>query len=246
MSNTTNLNLFKHDNPSTNTNPFNIESALNGNWDKIDTYAGNTNTAITNNENSIEALQQENQRLKETLPTTTGTGENITLNKTAELDFVVPPLPRGNTKQNTTEGYQLIELADFTSFTNNGITFTKLDDGGIKVNGTATGQAIINLLTGNTSVSNNPRNITLEADEYYTLSGSSSNLGLLLHTSSYSNVHQATGSNVTFKETTDASISTVRINVNSGTTINNEIIYPMLEKGSTAHDFEPYTNRSIS
>ena len=199
-----------------------------------------------NQDSKILKLQQENQHLKETLVTTTGTGENITLNKTAELDFVVPPLPEGNTKQNTTEGYQLIELADFTSFTNNGITFTKLDDGGIKVNGTSTSQAYINLLTGDTSVSNNPRNITLEADEYYTLSGSSSNLEIMIHTSGYAKVHSAKGSNVTFKETTETNISTVRINVNSGTTINNEIIYPMLEKGSTAHDFEKYTGGQAS
>lgn len=193
-------------------------------------------------QNEVNELKDENQRLKATLPTTTGSGENITLNKTAELDFVVPPLPEGNTKQNTTEGYQLIELADFTAFTNNGITFTKLDDGGIKVNGTATSQSYINLLTGDASVSNNPKNITLEADEYYTLSGSSSNLEIMIHTSSYAKVHSAKGSDVTFKESTDTNISTVRINVNSGTTINNEIIYPMLEKGSTAHNFEKYTN----
>ena len=48
MSNTTNLNLFKHDNPSTNTNAFDIERALNENWDKVDTYAGNTNTTLSN------------------------------------------------------------------------------------------------------------------------------------------------------------------------------------------------------
>lgn len=40
MSNTTNLSLFKHDNPSTNTNTFDIERALNENWDKIDEDIG--------------------------------------------------------------------------------------------------------------------------------------------------------------------------------------------------------------
>lgn len=48
MSNTTNLNLFKHDNPATNTNLFDIERALNENWDKVDTYAGNTNRTLSN------------------------------------------------------------------------------------------------------------------------------------------------------------------------------------------------------
>lgn len=36
MSETTNLKLFKHDNPTTNTNNFDIEKALNENWDKLD------------------------------------------------------------------------------------------------------------------------------------------------------------------------------------------------------------------
>lgn len=160
MSNTTNLNLFKHDNPSTNTNPFNIESALNGNWDKIDTYAGNTNTAITNNENSIEALQQENQRLKETLVTTTGTGETITLNKTAEMEFVVPPLPEGNTVQDgeptptvpvevqvvkgdvevKVQNENLLPL-DNQVITKNGVT-VNIEDGIISLSGTLINNAI--------------------------------------------------------------------------------------------------------
>lgn len=40
MSETTNLKLFKHDNPSTNTNLFDVERALNDNWDKIDEDIG--------------------------------------------------------------------------------------------------------------------------------------------------------------------------------------------------------------
>lgn len=40
MSQTTRLKLFKHDNPSTNTNQFNVTTALNENWDKIDNGFG--------------------------------------------------------------------------------------------------------------------------------------------------------------------------------------------------------------
>ena len=47
----------------------------------------------------IENLQAENERLRNTLPTTTGTGQDITLNKTAELEFKKPPLPMGNSEQ---------------------------------------------------------------------------------------------------------------------------------------------------
>ena len=50
-------------------------------------------------DDEIEALQTENARLKATLPTTTGEGQDVTLDKTAEMEFIKPPLPRGNSEQ---------------------------------------------------------------------------------------------------------------------------------------------------
>lgn len=47
-------------------------------------------------ESDMENLQEE---LKRNLQTTTGSGEEVTLEKTAELEFVKPPLPRGNIVQ---------------------------------------------------------------------------------------------------------------------------------------------------
>ena len=71
-----------------------------------------TNKFVTTSEKQtwnteIENLQEEDELLKRNLQTTTGSGEEVTLEKTAELDFVKPPLPRGNTKQNTTTGKNL-------------------------------------------------------------------------------------------------------------------------------------------
>ena len=86
MSETTNLKLFKHDNPATNENQFDVQEALNNNWDKIDNFAGKVNDKVieiednveeqaTNIKNlqkndaqqdtSIETLQKENIELKE-------------------------------------------------------------------------------------------------------------------------------------------------------------------------------------
>lgn len=53
MSETTNLKLFKHDSPSTNTNPFDVETALNENWDKIDTAVGDLQDDIKENNTNI-------------------------------------------------------------------------------------------------------------------------------------------------------------------------------------------------
>lgn len=49
MSETTNLHLKKHDNVTTNENPFDIENYLNDNWDKIDTGYGTILTDYVKN-----------------------------------------------------------------------------------------------------------------------------------------------------------------------------------------------------
>ena len=46
MSETTNLKLFKHDDPPNNENQFDVKKALNDNLDKIDDFAGNIKTKI--------------------------------------------------------------------------------------------------------------------------------------------------------------------------------------------------------
>ena len=69
-----------------------IKSVVNNNADEL--------TGIEEElDDSFETLQTENAQLKATLPTTTGTGSNVTLDKTAELEFIQPPLPRGNSEQ---------------------------------------------------------------------------------------------------------------------------------------------------
>lgn len=65
MSETTNLKLFKHDNPATNENQFDVTKALNNNWDKIDDFAETTNTKITENQNNIKSLQTDNTTNKQ-------------------------------------------------------------------------------------------------------------------------------------------------------------------------------------
>lgn len=47
MSTTNYLNLYKHDNVTTNQNAFDIENYLNGNWDKIDQNASSQNTRLS-------------------------------------------------------------------------------------------------------------------------------------------------------------------------------------------------------
>ena len=133
MSETTNLKLFKHDNPSTNNNQFNVENALNKNWDKIDEFAGETKeqldslqqgkevlenkveTLETDNETNkldIVELQQESSDLEDyisnILPSGQASGEDITINDSAKYPCVVEV--SGNSWQETREGYNLLNV----------------------------------------------------------------------------------------------------------------------------------------
>lgn len=74
-----------------------------------------------------------------------GSGENITLNKTAEARFKKPPLPMGNSEQVSTEGYQLLDTIEKQSYTQNGITVTNNGDGSFTLNGTNTNSGHIDL-----------------------------------------------------------------------------------------------------
>ena len=190
MSETTNLKLFKHDNPSTNTNPFNVEQALNDNWNKIDTAVGDlqddikeNNTNITNidtrlttaetdletaqkditnikaeqttqnnnietnstaietnaeaiekNKEDIQSLQEENANLRAQIPTGTAAGEEISLQDSAEMELVDFGL-QGNSKQDTREGYNLIQASNEfrKGYAGSGITGSVTDEGYLQV-----------------------------------------------------------------------------------------------------------------
>ena len=65
MSETTNLKLFKHDEPlETNTNAFDIDKSMNKNWDKIDSFAGTVNSKISELESNIETLEERTTSLE--------------------------------------------------------------------------------------------------------------------------------------------------------------------------------------
>ena len=97
----------------------------------------------TEQNTDIEKLQTENARLKATLPTTTGEGQDITLDNTAEFEFIKPPLPMGNSEQGILpEQYQQVEYIESTGtqYINTNYTPVENDDINIeKVKNTGTG-----------------------------------------------------------------------------------------------------------
>lgn len=130
MSTTNNLGLFKHDNPATNTNRFDVDKALNQNWDKIDTEVEKVKTRLTTLETDnttnkkdisnikeknteqdkyISELEAENVRLREDLsglPRGQASGESIDINDSTDMRFSEFKIS-GNSEQETRSGKNL-------------------------------------------------------------------------------------------------------------------------------------------
>ena len=293
MSETTNLKLFKHDNPATNENQFDVTKALNNNWDKIDDFAETTNTKITENQNNIkslqtdntknkqdiatlksdnttnkanikalqddnktnkdniEALQQENEELKaenerlnqdlNALPSNTAEGEYITLTDSADSRFnkfrVI-----GKSEKKTRSGKNKIKVVKPTT-TVSGVDFTNNEDGSITINGTATANAYFNI---NNSDENNRNFFTLEKNQNYGLYLGISAEGLSMicrsSTKNYELLTLPENQNEKVQQYTAETDTQcwAYLKVESGVTINNLIVYPMIVKGTEIGEWELY------
>ena len=188
-------------------------------------------------DDEIEALQTENERLKATLPTTTGEGQDITLDKTAEMEFIKPPLPRGNTKQDTTTGKNLLQNTA-TSQTISGVTFTINSDKSITCNGTATA----NIVFRTAQTPNFPDN----EDMLFTGCpvGGSSSTYQLQYSNNRDKAFQDMGNGIVIQKMDYNTYPNtyVQIRIIEGYTCNNLTFYPMIRLATIEDDtYEPYT-----
>lgn len=157
----------------------------------------------------------------------TGEETHISLNNTkasAKLSLSI----KGN------GGKQLFVPFSFSKSSNH-ISFTYDTNGGITADGTSTGDAFSMFTNESTSYQ-----FTLQAGTY-TLSGATVDIRLQLNNSSGSNVAQTTynTTSVTFT-IEEETVVFLRAYVPNAKTLNNETIYPMLESGSTVHEWEAY------
>ncbi len=251
MSETDFLKLKKHDNVETNTEKFDIENYLNGNWDKIDKNVGKVNTDISN----INSKNKEQDTNIEQLQENTETSSNKIAElekelKEAQEDFYQNSIRgqasgeyihvedssncrakigiSGNHEQETRSGKNKIEIIKTTT-TVNGCTHT-IKDGTDTLSGTSTGWAnlIIYSFTGN--------------GKTYTLSGSpqsSKNIFISAHDNTQNKdlVTSKNGNAGTFVATSGNSIDII-ICVAPNLTLANELFKPQLEEGSTVTEWE--------
>lgn len=138
----------------------------------------------------------------------------------------------GYSKQTQTTGAQLIDLTS-KGTTQNGVTFTIKEDGGIVANGTATSATALNM-----NVPSHP-----SSGQYYLSGcpsgGSNATYRVELRDASGAVLHADEGGGSAFTVSQEVSIADIRIA--SGYTCNNLVFYPMLNAGTSALPWEPYS-----
>ena len=124
----------------------------------------------------------------------------------------------------------------------NGITYTVNSDGSILLNGTATANSSFVLVS-------NLSPIKLDKSENYFLSGCPSGGGfksyrIFIQNTTYEQGYSDVGKGVVF--TTEYTDYYIFIIIEEGVTVNNLVFRPMLNHGTTALPYEPYTSDTLS
>ena len=204
---------------------------------------------------SIENLQTENARLKATLPTTTGEGQAITLNKTAELEFVKPPLPMGNSEQdgepsldneapitNVTgdvevkvQNKNIFDIGTFNEDTSKPFRIRQNNKSSIILNGTTS------------SVTNfwfNNLNMKLKRGTYnLSFSYTNNNVTYFLRRNGTNIFATKKNQQQTINE--DIVIDQILIQVSDGFTLNNQLVNIQLEQSSSPTEYTPHQEQTF-
>lgn len=238
MSETDFLKLKKHDNVETNTEKFDIENYLNGNWDKIDENVGEVNTNISNINSKSTELEKELKEAQEDFYQNSirgqASGEYIHVEDSSNCRAKIGI--SGNSEQETRSGKNLLELMEGT-YTHNGITAV-VKNGIITLNGTATAISFIGI--------NLLKNLDLATGNTYRLSAFNTNtVGEAAENYCSLRIKQdGTKETVLSKVNSNNAIvggfsfSYITIRTAQGITYNNFVVKPQLELGAGTSTWE--------
>lgn len=179
------------------------------------------------------SVKQLNEQIRGKAPvitesTTIQSGSPTTVTDSAEMPFQDMVI-YGKSEQKTTTGKNLLPITDKDVTQVNGVTFTKNGDGTCTVNGTASSVAWYRLGS----------DFTVPAGTYTISDGTVSN-----NQSHFSDDNLTAGYNYSEKITVtydSEHIFKPYIRINVGSVLNNVTFKPMLNLGSEALPFEPYT-----
>lgn len=195
------------------------------------------NETISTLETKLEKTKEELDYYKtiyNVLPKVSGNGESITLDNTGESILKLDT--RGQCKQDSTNGYNLVDtLATNPNIIGSGLTYKREEDGTIIINGT-TNRAWDYVLT---------TYMDFEAGKTYTFSYvSTGSQTPVLYVQLNSNNGGQLSVNQYNHSSTRAIVETQNLPVKWSMPANSYVdlkLKIMVEEGSTAHDYEPYT-----
>lgn len=235
MSETDFLKLKKHDNVETNTEKFDIENYLNGNWDKINENAKKTNNQILQLETEKAKLETELKEMQKDIYQSSirgqASGEYIHVEDSSGARCKIGIY--GNSEQETRSGKNLFKPLNFT---NNGITITYDKDGVGTIKGTSTNTWAN--ISANVVYSYPAGNYVLSIDKPKTFNVHLKGIYIDKEVFEFAIPAGSKTKNVAFKKEVYSMYAFIS-DFAAGTTLD-DTIKIQLEKGSTATDFEQY------
>ena len=213
---------------------FDIDTAMNENWDRLD-------TKIKEHDDNISANTETIEKLKDTIQKQQDSMINLSTEEDTSLYIddasVVPAKLKimGNHRQATREGYNLAKISNYDT-TFSGITLkSNIDEGYISATGTSTGLSIpivtVTLPAGSYVFSGGPAN------------GSSSTQRLSIYKNingQYSLLSSIWGDNTYIVNVDEETTCRFNYVIPSGITVNNEKVYPMIVSGTETKPFQVY------
>lgn len=231
MSETDFLKLKKHDNVETNTEKFDIENYLNGNWDKINKNAKEVNTEISNINSNNTELEKELKEAQEDFYQNSirgqVSGEYIHVEDSSNCRAKIGI--GGNQEQETRSGKNYLNtLAKYKAgekVTVDGITYIFNEDGSITGNGTATADSVLTFSSNLQTINGSGKKIV----GMITGTQVPAKLSILAYTSDWSKntfeLLSSVNKNITINMQENIDYTIFRIIVYKGTTLNNQTIY---------------------
>lgn len=270
MSETDFLKLKKHDNVETNTDKFDIENYLNGNWDKIDKNVGEVNTSISNinsknkeqdtnigqlqentetSSNKISELEKELKETQEDFYQASvrgqASGEYIHVEDSSNCRSIIGI--GGNHEQETRSGKNYLNtLAKYKAgekVTVDGITYIFNEDGSITCNGTADTDIIFNFSTLNLQkIDGTSKKLVASINGEYTYTKA---VAFIAYDKNFGNTKYVnlTGSNKNYEQvlTDNVEYAIFRIVIYKDTIIKNRTLYlQILDKSISDLTYEQY------
>ena len=238
MSETDFLKLKKHDNVETNTEKFDIENYLNGNWDKINKNAKEVNTKISNINSNNTELEKELKEAQEDFYQNSirgqASGEYIHVEDSSNCRAKIGI--GGNQEQETRSGKNLLELMEGT-YSDKGITAV-VKNGIVTLNGTATAISFvgINLLKNFNLITENA--YRLSAFNTEVVGNSSDNLCSLRLNGEGTKETTLNKTNSNKAITGNFLLTYITIRTAKGITYNNFVVKPQLEQGAGTSTWE--------